>query len=92
MDRERDTIKYKSFFLLELCYNAILNLQYLAIAFPDAIHFGVWNAKYQLHLALAFPNANALTMGCLVRHFKSRFLVFKQYYMRWVQVTPSVTS
>ena len=36
------------------------NLQYLAIAFPDGEDFEAWNAKFLLHLVLAFSNANAL--------------------------------
>ena len=31
----------------------------MAIAFPDGEDFGAWNAKFPLHLALAFSNVNA---------------------------------
>ena len=52
------------FFFLQYCYSAILhvlqkNLQYLGLAFLDAEHFGAWNAKFSLHLVLAFPYADA---------------------------------
>ena len=33
------------------------NLQYLSLEFSDAVTFGAANAKFSLHLALAFPNA-----------------------------------
>ena len=36
-------------------------MQYLGLAFPNAKHFGAWNAKFSLHLAFSFPNADALT-------------------------------
>ena len=52
---------YSAIPLLELYRSSIVkNLQYLPLAFPDAIHFGPWNAKYTLHMALVFPNANCL--------------------------------
>ena len=37
------------------------NLQFLGLQFFDADGFGAWNAKFHLDLALAFPNANALS-------------------------------
>ena len=34
----------------------------MGLVFHDAKHFGAWNAKFSSHLALAFPNADALNM------------------------------
>ena len=44
------------------CTVAVLqkNLQYCCLQFSNAIVLGAANAKWPLHLALAFPNANAL--------------------------------
>ena len=50
------------FYILN-CTVAVLqkNLQYLSLEFSDTEHFGAANAKFSLHLAFAFPNANALS-------------------------------
>ena len=33
----------------------------MGLVFHDAKHFGAWNAKFSLHLAFSFPNADAVT-------------------------------
>ena len=68
---ERVEIKYYFFFYntatvqfyLQNCTVASIakNLQYLPLQFSDVDDFKVVNAKFSLNMALAFPNANALT-------------------------------
>ena len=63
------------FFFLQYCYSAILslelhcssiakNLQYLPLQFFDVDDFKAANAKFPLDMALAFFNANALSICC----------------------------
>ena len=74
----------KIYFFLQYCYsiqNCIVtalqkNLQYLGLAFPDAEHFGTQNVKFSLHLVLAFPNADTLTL--LLAYVK--FFVLRNYF------------
>ena len=44
-------------------------LQFLGLQFSDAEHFETANAKFSLHLALAFPNANAKREEAILHHF-----------------------
>ena len=67
---EKGIIKYYYFFYgtatmqfyLQNCTILQKNLEYLSFEFSDTGHFGAANAKFSLHLAFAFPNANALRL------------------------------